>query len=166
MEKIVIEGKNKLYGDVCIGGMKNSALPIIFACILIKDECIIENVPMVSDTINALEILRGLGAEADFCDCNTVRINAKNITNVIKNQELVSKMRASCYLMGTLLSRFGYAKLNFPGGCNFGSRPIEQHFHGFSALGAKCIQDSEMIEIRTPKRLKSKKITPSNVVLV
>ena len=87
MEKIIISGKEKLCGDVNIGGMKNSALPIIFACLLVKDECIIENVPFVSDTVNALEILRGLGAEASFCDKNTVRINTNSATNLIKDQD-------------------------------------------------------------------------------
>ncbi len=159
MEKIIIEGRKKLFGEISIGGMKNSALPILFASLLIEDECIIENVPRVSDILNTLEILRGLGAEADFCDNNTVRINAKSATNIIKNQSLVSKMRASSYLMGTLLARFGYVSLNMPGGCNFGVRPIEQHLKGFEALGAICTENDGKIEIKTRKKLKSQKIT-------
>ena len=91
MEKLVIEGGNRLNGEIAIAGMKNSALPIIFSCLLIEEECIIENVPQVSDTLNALEILRGLGAEAEFCDNNTVRVNAKNATNIIKHQNLLCR---------------------------------------------------------------------------
>jgi len=157
MEKLIIEGGNALNGEITISGMKNSALPIIFSCLLIEEECIIENVPRVSDILNALEILRGLGAEADFCDNNKVRINAKNATNVIKNQNLISQMRASSYLMGVLLSRFGYVNMNMPGGCNFGSRPIEQHLKGFKILGACCVEKNDKIEIKTKKKLKSQK---------
>ena len=131
MEKLLIEGGNRLSGEISISGMKNSALPIIFACLLIKEECIIKNVPRVSDIFNAIEIIQGLGAEAEFCDKNVVRINAKNATNLIKNQALVSKMRASSYLMGVFLARFGEVCINMPGGCNFGKRPIEQHLNGF-----------------------------------
>lgn len=159
MEKIIIEGKERLFGEISIGGMKNSALPILFSCLLIEGECIIENVPRVSDIFNTLEILKGLGAYAEFVDKNTVVINSKTATNIIKNQNLVSKMRASSYLMGTLLARFGYVSLNMPGGCNFGVRPIEQHLKGFNTLGAICSENNGKIEIKTRKRLKSQKIT-------
>lgn len=131
MERLIIEGGHRLYGEVNISGMKNSALPIIYACLLVKDECIIHNIPRVSDIYNSLEILRGLGADADFIERNTVRINTKNATATIKNQELVSKMRASSYLMGALFARFNEVCINMPGGCNFGVRPIEQHLKGF-----------------------------------
>ncbi len=159
MEKIIVEGKNKLFGEISIGGMKNSALPVLYACLLTEGECIIKNVPEVSDIINTLEILRGLGAEAVFCDKNTVRINAKYATNIIKHPDLVSKMRASYYLMGALLARFGYVNINLPGGCNFGERPIEQHLKGFETMGAKCTQNEGKIEIKARKKLKSHKLT-------
>ncbi len=159
MEKLIIEGKHRLFGEINISGMKNSALPIIYACLLVKDECIIHNIPRVSDIYNSLEILRGLGAKADFIDSNTIRINAKNAIPTIKNQELVSKMRASCYLMGTLLARFSEVNLNMPGGCNFGVRPIEQHLMGFERLGAVCTEKDGKIEIKAQKKLKNQKIT-------
>ncbi len=158
MQKLVIEGKNKLSGKVKIGGMKNSALPIIYATILIKDECIIENVPRVSDIQNSLEILRGMGAIAEFIDESTVFINTKHLSPNIKNKDLVSKMRASSYLMGTLLARFGNLAIPLPGGCNFGARPIEQHLKGFEALGAKCTLVNESVEIYGKNTLKSNKI--------
>ncbi|MBQ4509658.1 MAG: UDP-N-acetylglucosamine 1-carboxyvinyltransferase [Clostridia bacterium] len=159
MERLIIEGGHRLYGEVNISGMKNSALPIIYACLLVKDECIIHNIPRVSDIYNSLEILRGLGADADFIERNTVRINTKNATATIKNQELVSKMRASSYLMGALFARFNEVCINMPGGCNFGVRPIEQHLKGFCCLGATCIEKDGKIEIKADKKLKSQKIT-------
>ena len=146
MQKLVIEGKNKLYGTVKIGGMKNSALPIIYATLLIRDECILENIPFVSDIINSLEILKGMGASVELCENNTVRINTRDVTSDVKDLELISKMRASCYLMGTMLSRFGRVKIPMPGGCNFGARPIDQHLKGFECLGANCNQKDETIE--------------------
>ena len=159
MQKILIEGNNKLFGSVKIGGMKNSALPIIYATILIKDECIIENVPNVSDIKNSLEILKGMGAEIRYIDTNTVSIDTKDLTPEIKNKDLVSKMRASSYLMGTLLARFGELSLPLPGGCNFGARPIEQHLLGFKQLGACCELNDDIVYINGKNTLKSNKIT-------
>ena len=87
METIVIDGGNKLKGEVKIGGMKNSALPIIYATILVQDECIIENVPMVSDVINSLEILRQMGAYAEFIGEDKIKINTKYLSSEIKKVE-------------------------------------------------------------------------------
>lgn len=159
MDKISVEGGSRLYGRTVIGGMKNSALPVIYACLLIKDECIIENVPRVSDVENSLQILRGMGAYADFVGEHTVRIDASSVGGEIKDFPLVSKMRASSYLMGSLLSRFGEAHLPMPGGCNFGARPIEQHLKGFSYLGATCSEENGLITIKAKEKLKSAKIT-------
>ena len=159
MKKLLIEGENKLYGKIKISGMKNSALPIVYATILIKDDCIIENVPRVSDVENSLEILRKMGAKAEFVDKNTVLINTNNLDSTIKSKELVSEMRASSYLMGTLLARFGYLTIPLPGGCNFGSRPIEQHLKGFEAFGAKSTLINQTVEIDGKNKLKSNKIT-------
>lgn len=159
MEKLLIEGGYKLNGNVNISGMKNSALPILYGCLLIKDECIIHNIPRVSDIFNTLQILQGLGAKAEFIDTNTVRIDAKNATSIIKNQELVSKMRASSYLMGTLLARFKEISTNMPGGCNFGVRPIDEHLKGFEKLGATYFEHDGKIEIKASKFLKNQKIT-------
>ncbi len=159
MQKILIEGKNKLFGSVKIGGMKNSALPIIYAAILIKDECIIENIPNVSDIQNSLEILKGMGAQIYYIDEKTVSINTKDLTPQINNKDLVSKMRASSYLMGTLLGRFGELSIPLPGGCNFGARPIEQHLLGFSQLGADYELKDDTVILNGKSTLKSNKIT-------
>ena len=159
MEKIVIEGGNELRGEVKIGGMKNSALPIIYATILVQEECIIENVPMVSDVINSLEILRQMGACAEFIEDDKIKINTKYLSSEIKGYDKISKMRASSYLMGTMLARFNKAFLPMPGGCNFGVRPIEQHLKGFEALGATTSEEEGFVSINVSNHLKSTKIT-------
>ena len=159
MEKIVVTGGNELFGEINIGGMKNSALPIIFSTILVGDECIIDNIPLVSDVFNALEILKEMGAHIEFIDKHKVLINTKYLSNEIKGFDKISKMRASSYLMGTMLARFHKALLPMPGGCNFGVRPIEQHLKGFMALGAYANEENGYISIEAKNSLKSTKIT-------
>ena len=159
MEKIVVEGGYPLEGRVTVSGMKNSALPIIFATVLVKGECIIHNVPRVSDVYDSLEILRSIGAYAEFCDANTLRIDCSDAKNSGFPEGLIGKMRASSYLMGVMLSRYGRIDLPLPGGCNFGARPLDLHFKGFASLGAECIEKSGRICIFTKEKLKSNKIT-------
>jgi len=159
MQKLIIEGGNKLYGSVKIGGMKNSALPIIYATILIKDKCIIDNIPRVSDIENSLQILKDMGAYAEFISQNKVLIDTKELKPQIKSHDLISKMRASSYLMGAVLSRFGEVKMPLPGGCNFGSRPIDLHLKGFEAMGASSEICGESVRIYTKNSLKCEKIT-------
>ena len=136
MEKIVINGGNKLYGDIYIDGMKNAALPIIFACILTGDKCVIENLPPVSDINVSLEILRSMGASVRLLNKTTAEIDTTHVIGGTSPYDLASKMRASTYLLGAELGRFGSAKVGWPGGCDFSSRPIDQHLKGFEALGA------------------------------
>ncbi len=158
MDKILIEGGRRLSGKIEIGGMKNSALPIIFACLLIRDECILENIPRVSDVENALSILRKMGAVAEFVDEHTVKINTQNAQCQGLDFDLISKMRASSYLLSTCLSRFGEIYMPYPGGCNFGSRPIEQHIKGLKRLGAKGDESDGFIQLKYKKPPKSTKI--------
>ena len=146
MERIVINGGKPLYGDVEVSGMKNAALPIIFACILTKDKCKIENLPLISDVTMALEILESMGARVDYIDETTVEIDTTDLVCGTAPRELVRRMRASTYLLGAELGRFGKAHIGLPGGCNFGDRPIDQHIKGFKALGAQVIvADDEII---------------------
>ena len=159
MDKLCISGGNKLEGEISVGGMKNSALPIIFATILTQQECIIDNIPLVSDVINALEILREMGAGIEFISSHSVSINTKYLSPSIKGYRLISKMRASSYLMGAMLARFSRAYMPMPGGCNFGTRPIEQHLKGFSLLGAECNEENGHVSIIASNCLKSTKIT-------
>ncbi len=137
MDKIIIKGGNRLFGSVDISGMKNAALPIIFATILTKSKCVIENLPSVSDVTQSLAILQEMGASVRFLNPTTVEINTANFCQGMAPFDLVSKMRGSTYLLGAELGRFGKANVNYPGGCDFGVRPIDQHIKGFEALGAK-----------------------------
>lgn len=137
MKKFLVRGGRKLYGDVHISGMKNAALPIIFASILTKGKNIIYNLPRVSDIELSFEILESLGAKVEYLDDGGIVIDTEAIRSEPAPFELVSKMRGSTYLIGAMLARFNEAKVGFPGGCDFGDRPLDQHFKGFVTLGAK-----------------------------
>ncbi len=143
MEKYIIVGGKELHGDVDISGMKNAALPIIVASILTGETCIIENLPAINDVKKSLDILEAMGARISYPDKNRVEIDTKDVKGGISPYELVSKMRGSTYLIGAELARFGKAKVGWPGGCDFGVRPIDQHIKGFEALGAKVEVDTE-----------------------
>lgn len=136
MEKIVIRGGKPLNGTIKISGMKNAALPILMGCVLVKDECIIENLPEIHDVTVSLQILEAMGAKVRMLDRNTVGIDATHVRFGTSPLELVNTIRASYYLMGAELGRFGKTYVGYPGGCNFGVRPIDQHLKGFRALGA------------------------------
>ena len=136
MEKLLIRGGRPLTGEVEISGMKNSALPVLFGTIAANDICEIGNLPDVSDISLSLEILRSLGAKVRMVDTETVMIDTRPITMKSPPLELVGKMRASTYLIGAMLGRFSAAQVGYPGGCDFGLRPINQHIKGFEMLGA------------------------------
>lgn len=142
MEKYIINGGRELHGDVEISGMKNAALPILIASVLTADKCTIENLPCISDVGKALDILEAMGAKIERRK-NSVDIDTKDVRYGISPYELVSKMRGSTYLIGAELARFGHAKVGWPGGCDFGVRPIDQHIKGFKALGATTTIDKE-----------------------
>ncbi len=142
MEKILIRGNKPLYGTIEIDGMKNAALPIVFATLLVADKCHIDNLPAVKDITRALQILEELGATVTVLSPNSVEIDATNAKAVLPTAELTRKMRASYYLLGAGLGRFGTAMVGYPGGCDFGKRPIDQHVKGFEALGA-TVDESE-----------------------
>lgn len=147
MEKIVVKGGIPLNGSVDISGMKNAALPIIFACVLVKDKCCIENIPNVRDVTFALDILRGMGAKISTVNKNTVEVDCTEVRFCEASYDLVGQMRASYYLLGSELGRFGHAKVALPGGCDFGVRPIDQHIKGFEALGGKVRTEGGYVEI-------------------
>ena len=138
MKLITVKGGKKLYGSVDISGMKNAALPIIFSTILTKDKCIIENVPNVSDLSLSFDILRLLGAKVTYYHTTGVAVvDTEPLDKNYATYDIVSKMRGSTYLIGALLARFGSSHVGWPGGCDFGSRPIDQHIKGLGMLGAK-----------------------------
>ena len=147
MEKIVIRGGRALNGAVSIGGMKNAALPVLFACILVKDKCVIENVPDVRDVAVTLDILSRMGAEVRRINKNSVRVDCTHLKGGTSDYELVRKIRASYYLLGAELGRFHRAHVGMPGGCNFGVRPIDQHIKGFEALGGRVDCGSGYVDV-------------------
>ncbi|MBR4992035.1 MAG: UDP-N-acetylglucosamine 1-carboxyvinyltransferase [Clostridia bacterium] len=138
MDKFVIRGGKPLFGEVTISGAKNAAVAIIPAAVMVDGVCRIENIPMVSDVIIQLEILRELGCGVRVLGKDTVEIDASTLNTSSAVSDLNRKMRASYSLIGAFLGRFGKAEVAMPGGCNFGGvRPIDQHMKGFEALGAK-----------------------------
>ena len=155
MDRIVINGGNPLQGEVAISGMKNAALPIVFACILTKSKCVIENIPLISDVALAIKIIEAMGGDIKYLDESTVEIYTTDLQGGVAPDELVNKMRASTYLLGAELGRFGYSKIGLPGGCNFGNRPIDQHIKGFKALGADVIIHDNQIVASTPNGVHS-----------
>ena len=137
LDKLLIEGSSKLEGEVTVSGAKNAAVAVIPAAILVEGKCVIENIPKIKDVYLILDMLKQLGASIHYIDNHTVEIDCSNIHRHTAPYEMVVKMRASYYLVGALLGRFNKAEVAFPGGCNFGVRPIDQHIKGLEALGAK-----------------------------
>ncbi|MHB9927509.1 UDP-N-acetylglucosamine 1-carboxyvinyltransferase [Clostridium botulinum] len=138
MDKIVVNGGSQLKGDVNISTAKNSVLPIIAGSILSGNKCVIDNAPMLEDVFVIGEILKSISAKVNIDEVNNrVIIDSKPVDNLEPDSDLVKKMRASFLLMGPMMSRFGRFKISLPGGCNIGTRPIDLHLKGFTALGAK-----------------------------
>ena len=136
MEQYIIKGGNPLVGEVEIGGAKNAALAILAAAIMTDETVRIDNLPDVRDINVLLEAIEMIGATVDRVDRHTVRINGSTIGDVSVDYEYIKKIRASYYLLGALLGKYKKAEVPLPGGCNIGSRPIDQHLKGFRALGA------------------------------
>lgn len=136
MEQYVIKGGNPLVGEVEIGGAKNAALAILSAAIMTDETILIENLPDVRDINVLLEAIAGIGAQVERIDRSTVKINGSTINDISVDYEYIKKIRASYYLLGALLGKYKHAEVPLPGGCNIGSRPIDQHLKGFRALGA------------------------------
>ncbi len=136
MDKYVIHGGTALHGEVEISGAKNAAVAIIPAALMVDGVCRIENLPQISDTDMLLTILSHLGAKVNYINSSTIEIDSTDVHFQDAPYDLMRKIRASYYLIGAMLSRFGSAKTTMPGGCNFGVRPIDQHIKGMTALGA------------------------------
>ena len=136
MEQYVIKGGNPLVGDVVIGGAKNAALGILAAAIMADEFVTVTNLPDVKDVNILLEAISETGAAVVRDERHTVRLNGKTIGSCVVDNSYVKKMRASYYLLGALLGKYHHAEVALPGGCNIGSRPIDQHLKGFRALGA------------------------------
>jgi len=145
LEKFIINGGHRLFGEVEISGAKNAAVAIIPATILADGPCIIENVPNISDVSIAIRILYEMGADIKMIDKSTIQIDSSRIMEPVVPYEMARHMRASYYFLGTLLGKFGRARVSMPGGCDLGDRPIDQHIKAFKALGASCTIDHGMV---------------------
>ena len=148
MARYEINGGKPLNGTVTISGAKNAAVAILPAALLVSGKCRIENVPNISDVRILLNILERMGAKIVSPEPNVVEIDCSSVQCTEPDPELVKKMRASYYLMGALLGRFGKAHVALPGGCNFASRPIDQHIKGFLGLGAEVDDSGEYVALK------------------
>ena len=148
MEKIIIQGERPLKGSVSISGAKNAAVAIIPAALLANDIVELENVPHIADIQNLVVVMREMGIRVTYKDEHTLVIDSRGLENRCVDMEAVRKMRASYYLLGVLLGRFGSAQVAFPGGCNFGVRPIDLHLKGFEALGG-VVDVKDVISVKT-----------------
>ena len=147
MARYEIIGGTPLHGEVTISGAKNAAVAILPAAILVNGVCRVENVPDISDVRILLQILEDMGVVVTHEEQGTVLLDCTNVHKTCPDPDLVRKMRASYYLMGALMSRFGKANVALPGGCNFASRPIDQHLKGFRALGAEVVEMPDYVDI-------------------
>ena len=145
MARYVINGGKPLTGTVTVSGAKNAAVAILPAALLVRGQCRVENVPNISDVRILLDILEKMGAKIQHEGENTVILDCTDIYDTCPDPSLVRRMRASYYLMGALLGRFGKANVALPGGCNFASRPIDQHIKGFRALGADVDETEDYV---------------------
>ena len=135
MEQYIMKGGNPLVGEVTVSGAKNAALGILTAAIMTDEDVLIENLPDVRDINVMLEAIEEIGARVERVDRHTVRINASTIQEISVDDEYIRRIRASYYFIGALLGKYKSAQVPLPGGCNIGSRPIDQHLKGFRALG-------------------------------
>ena len=154
MEQYIIKGGNPLVGEVDIAGAKNAALAILAAAIMTDDTILIENLPDVRDINVLLEAISGIGAQVERINKSTVKINGSTISDISVDYEYIKKIRASYYLLGALLGKYKHAEVPLPGGCNIGSRPIDQHLN---CLLYTSFTDSEEIYVILGTVLKKQK---------
>lgn len=151
MDKFVIEGGKRLQGSVRVSGFKNAVLAIIPATILCEDEFVIENVPLIKDVFALQEIMRSFGAKVDISEDGIMKIDTRNVKQYVASYEHAKKLRASYYLLGASTGRFKKAEVAYPGGCNIGTRPIDQHIKGFEALGCEVNIEHGIIKCQAEK---------------
>ncbi len=150
MSRLVINGNKRLVGEVTIGGSKNSSVALIPAALLADDECVVEGVPLIRDVQVFAQILSDLGAVVSL-DGNVMHIKPNGFSSHIAPYDLVKKLRASYYLIGVLLAKFGRAEVGLPGGCDIGPRPIDQHLKGFKAMGAQVTVEGGVVRVSAEK---------------
>ncbi len=153
MKKMIIRGGRPLYGEIKISGFKNAALPLLYASVLAADVSVIGNVPRILDVFRTLEILESMGAIARFVDGNTVLCDTRFVRPCSSPDGLVRKLRASAYLLGAELARFGKTRAAIPGGCSIGRRPLDLHLAAFRTLGAEVRESEDAIGATAPSGL-------------
>lgn len=168
MDKLLIRGGKPLHGEVLISGAKNAALPELCACLLTGEPVTLLNVPRLQDVSTMLKLIRNMGVSADRTEAGVVSVNAGSLTSPQAPYELVKTMRASVLALGPLLARFGEAKVSLPGGCAIGSRPVDQHIKGLTAMGAEIVVEHGYIIATLPQgwtRLKGARIATDMVTV-
>ena len=147
MEKLVITGGRRLNGDVYISGAKNAAVAIIPAAIMADGVCIIDNLPNIEDVASLNSTLNKMGAVSEYSDKHTLKVDSTGDITTCAVFDEVKKIRASYYLLGALLGRYKRAEVALPGGCNFGTRPIDLHLKGFKLLGAEVDVSDGIVKV-------------------
>ena len=150
LEKLIINGGKRMHGEISVSGAKNAAVAIIPAALISDGVCVIDNIPEIEDVKVIAETMRSLGAKVDLSVPGQITIDPSGVKPICPQEELTRKMRASYYLMGAMLARFGNAMVPPPGGCYIGKRPIDQHLKGFKALGA-TVKQTDVVEITSKK---------------
>jgi len=152
MQKFIINGGRSLEGKIDVMGSKNATTPILSACLLTKEECIIDNIPLIGDVLKMIEILESMGVEIEWVGERKLKVKAgDNVDPEKMDFAMVGKMRSSILLIGSLLARFKKFKIKHPGGCIIGARPIGVHFDALEALGAKITQDEDFYYFEVDK---------------
>jgi UDP-N-acetylglucosamine 1-carboxyvinyltransferase len=168
MDKLLIRGGRALHGEVGISGAKNAALPELCACLLTAEPVMLSNVPRLQDVATMLKLIRNMGVSADRSEDGRVTVNAGSLNSPEAPYELVKTMRASVLALGPLLARFGKATVSLPGGCAIGSRPVDQHIKGLSAMGAEIAVEHGYMIATLPQgwtRLKGARIATDMVTV-
>jgi UDP-N-acetylglucosamine 1-carboxyvinyltransferase len=168
MDKLLIRGGRQLHGEVRISGAKNAALPELCAALLTAEPVTLRNVPRLQDVTTMLQLVRNMGVRAERDEHGTVRLDASTLTSPEAPYELVKTMRASVLALGPLLARFGEATVSLPGGCAIGSRPVDQHIKGLTAMGAEIVVEHGYMIARLPKgarRLRGARIATDMVTV-
>lgn len=158
LEKFVIKGEKKLEGSIEVRGSKNAAFPIIMASLLTKEDCIIDNVPLIEDVQRIFDILTSMDVEVKWLSERKVKINAKNLDSSKIREDIVRRLRGSILLFGALLARDGKAELPQPGGCVIGARPISTHLDAFEKIGIKITPEHNKFLMEAGEKIESEVI--------
>ncbi|WP_329741102.1 UDP-N-acetylglucosamine 1-carboxyvinyltransferase [Dyella sp. A6] len=164
MAKILISGGEPLHGEVGISGAKNAVLPILAACLLADEPVTISNVPHLHDVTTTMELLGQMGVQLVLDDRMKIHVDPRSTDRCFAPYELVKTMRASILVLGPLVARFGQAEVSLPGGCQIGSRPVDQHIRGLQALGADIVVENGYIKAKA-SRLKGARISMDMVTV-